>query len=166
LGRFEDKISKYLKKNSKEFLIRLRQYGKETATKNAQESEVLKILQNIDARETLYDDEKFEVPGFRTSKFDLYYKSEKADKLKFIIELKGDDNVGFRGLAQAAYYNACVKDGHSFVLLLGKSKGLDFDPFKTKCLKQAAYASVLFINYSDIGLEISEKRNIVLFHKQ
>ena len=158
MSRFEEHINRYLRGNSGEFLRRLKKYGKEMLTQNKPESSIFSKMQAIDDTVRL-EGKRISEHERRESSLDLYYSTP---SLIFIIELKSG-KVGFRGLAQAAYYNTCILDGHDFVLLLGNSKGLDFDEFSHKCLKDTATSNVHFVGYSDIGLNVSHKEDVVSF---
>jgi len=111
----------------------------------------LKQLQSIDTGEESARnlDRKREIsPNGRKSNFDLYYAS---GPLKIVFELK-TGKVGFRGIAQAAYYNCCLGLENHMVLLIGPGKGPDYSNFGKYCLKPESLVNVGFVSFEDLGI--------------
>ena len=153
MSRVEDKVNGYIVKHSELFLTRLKQYaeGRIASSTTRAQRDIFKKLAEID--QTIQLGGNVPVQGPRSSRLDLYYKSPKT-ATAFVVELKVEP-VGFRGIAQAAYYNACLRHDHDFVILLAPDKGPDFDEFIAKCIKRSAWSRVLFIKTIDIGLRLS-----------
>lgn len=160
MSGLEREINKYLENNSREFLKRLKAYVQKHDKRISRDSSVTARLNMIDesiqlvARKKLRSDS-----NGRESRFDLYYKSE---DIKFIVELKAG-KVGFRGVAQAAYYSACVEGQLDCVLLIGQDKGPDFDNFVSKCIRQDSWRKVVFLRYQELGLDITKKPTRIAF---
>lgn len=149
----ENAINDFIKSHSQEFLKRLKNYAAKRFEHNQRDNKVAARLMMIDENVQI-DGKQFQsVSNGRNSKFDLYYESR---NLTFIIELKSG-KVGFRGVAQAAYYSACISDWQDCVVLIAEEKGLDFEEFISKCMSENAWRNVIFLRYKDIGLNITKK---------
>ena len=147
----EKAINNFLKSHSQEFLKRLKNYVTKHSGHNQRDNKVAARLMMLYEKVQIAGKKFQSVSNGRNSKFDLYYESQ---NLTFIIELKLG-KVGFRGVAQAAYYSTCISDRQDCVVLIAEEKGPDFEEFISKCMTENAWRNVIFLRYKDIGLNIT-----------
>lgn len=159
MSRNEGPINEFLISNSWEFPKRMKGYFQNHSMHNQKDNSIAAKLMMIDESLPIGRRRVRSESNGRESDFDLYYESK---NIKFIVELKAG-KVGFRGVAQAVYYNACTQNGHDCVLLMGAEKGPDFDDFRSKCIKEDVWRNIFFLRYADIGLDISKKPGGIAF---
>jgi len=149
----EKAINDFFKSHSREFLKRLKSYVADRFAHNQRDNKVAARLMMLDENVPIDGKQAPSASNGRNSKFDLYYESQNRT---FIIELK-TGKVGFRGVAQAAYYSTCISDRQDCVVLIAEEKGPDFEEFLSKCIKEDAWRNIIFLRYEDIGLNLTKK---------
>lgn len=147
-GKFkmnEKLLNDFLIENSTLFLTAFRNHFTELTPEGIDSTDIGK-LRNLDISGDLNRKPLKSKSNGRSSELDMYFVSP---ALKIIFELKTKP-VGFRGVAQAAYYNTCIGVEHDFVILIGPKKGPDYYNFASTCIKDTALHNVLFVSFREL----------------